>query len=97
MSTPSTTGTTPTKQKRRTDIRLLNTTIAIYTNSQKVADALFEISHDMTVYHGAKLSQIMEAVYAQGKKDGAREMAELIDAAKEKISYRNPGQPRKRK
>jgi hypothetical protein len=88
---------TPEIRKRKTDIRLLDTTISIYSNSQKLANALAEISADMTVYHGAKLSQIMEAIYVQGKKDGAREMAGSIEVAMEKISYRNPGQPKKRR
>ena len=84
------------KKSRRTLIPLLKTKIAIYAGS-KVADALAVVSGDMKIYQAVKLTQVLEAVYKQGKRDGAREVVEAIDAAKEKISYRNPGQPKKRK
>jgi len=45
---------------------------AVYT-SARVADALREITEDANLYHGVRLVQVMEAVYLQGRKDGARE------------------------
>ena len=38
-----------------------------------------------------------EAVYKQGRKDGAREVFEQMDGLKPRIPYRNPGHPKKRK
>jgi hypothetical protein len=76
-------------------IRLLNKTITIYSG-EKIADALEEVSRNMDIYHGVRLSVIIEAVYKQGKTDGARDAYEAIQDAMEKIPYRNPGKPRKR-
>lgn len=68
--------------------------------SARVADALAEVSADMSLYHGVKLLQVLEAVYAQGQKDGARTAFETIDArmleAKEAVPHRSVGRPRKR-
>ena len=70
--------------------------IQVYAG-RAVRDALLEISSDMTLYHGVRLATVLAAVYAQGKKDGARQVFERVDGLKAGISYRNPGQPRKRK
>ncbi len=51
----------------------------------------------MAVYQGVRLSQILETVYVQGKKDGARSDFEAVDGVKSQVAHRNPGQPRKRK
>jgi|HubBroStandDraft_2_1064218.scaffolds.fasta_scaffold109060_2 hypothetical protein len=90
------TGASTASHKRRTDIQLLNTTISVYSG-KRVADALAEISVNMNVYQGVKLSQILEAVYEQGKKDGARSVFEALDGVRATIPHRNPGQPKKRK
>lgn len=86
----------PVAKKRRTNIQLLNTTIAVYSG-KGVGDALAALTANMKVYEGIKLSQILDAVYQQGKKDGAREVVEGFEKMASKISYRNPGQPKKRK
>lgn len=69
--------------------------------SPKVGDALREISKDMTLYQGVRLSQVLEAVYTQGKKDGAREAFGLLDRSlagvKKAIPHRTPGRPKKAK
>lgn len=69
--------------------------------SPKVGDALREVLKDMTLYQGVRLSQVLEAVYAQGKKDGARQVFDGLDRSlvdvKKAIPYRTPGRPRKRK
>jgi hypothetical protein len=51
---------------------------------------------DMDLYRGVKLAELLETVYQQGKKDGARTVFEEIDSVKKRIPYRNPGQPKKR-
>lgn len=81
---------------KRTDIQLLKMTIPVYA-SPKIAETLKEVSFDMNLYKGVKLSQLLEAIYVQGKKDGARDVFSQVDGLKGKISHRNPGQPRKRK
>jgi len=50
-----------------------------------VSKALDEVTEDMTLYHGVRLGQVIEAVYKQGQKDGA----------KKAVPHRNPGQPKK--
>lgn len=74
--------------------------VKIYA-SPKVGDALREISKDMTLYEGVRLSQVLDAVYAQGKKDGAREVFEGLDRSladvKRVIPHRTPGRPKKKK
>jgi hypothetical protein len=47
--------------------------IPVYAG-KAVRDALLEISSDMTLYHGVRLATVLAAVYAQGKKDGARQV-----------------------
>ncbi len=80
----------------RTNITLINKTIPVYAG-KRVSEALSELTEKMTIYHGVKLSQILDAVYAQGKKDGAREVFEQVDGLKRAIPHRNPGHPRKQK
>jgi len=71
---------------------------AVYT-SARVADALREITEDASLYHGVRLVQVMEAVYLQGRKDGAREAFEEMDrglaAVKSLVPHGRPGRPRK--
>lgn len=71
--------------------------VAIHT-SARVADALQEITRDATLYDGVRLAQVTEAVYVQGRKDGARETFERIDlslnAVKTEIPHRPPGRPK---
>lgn len=66
--------------------------------SPRVADALEEIGAKMSVYEGVRLSQIVEAAYEQGRKDGAREVFERLDTSlttvKGEIPHRAPGRPK---
>jgi hypothetical protein len=96
MSHKNKTGAPTSSNKRRTDIHPLNTTISVYSG-KRVADALTEISVNMNLYQGVKLSQILEVVYEQGKKDGARCVFEAVDGVRATIPHRNPGQPKKHK
>lgn len=66
---------------------------------QKLVNAVETMTADMTLYQGVKFAQILEAVYEQGKKDGARVVFEELDGGvrdiKKRIPHRNPGRPRK--
>jgi len=68
--------------------------------SARVADALREVRSKATLYEGVRLTQILEAVYAQGKKDGANEAFEeterRFNEAKRQIPHKGPGRPKKR-
>lgn len=75
---------------------LLDRTIAVYAGT-RVAEAFREITFDMDVYEGVRLSQLLDALYQQGKKDGAREVSDAFHGLMDKIPHRNPGQPKKRK
>lgn len=70
----------------------------VYT-SPRIADALNEIMKDATLYEGVRLTQVMEAVYIQGQKDGAlaafNEVDRGLNAAKRLLPHRKPGRPRK--
>lgn len=67
--------------------------------SARIADALNEISSGMDLYRGVRLLQILEAIYIQGKKDGARDAFAAIDrstqAVKKEIPHRSVGRPRR--
>lgn len=73
--------------------------VAVYA-SPKVSKAMEEITEDMALYHGVRLSQVLEAVYNQGQKDGARnaitEIQQNLSKAIEEIPHRNPGKPKKK-
>jgi hypothetical protein len=75
------------------------TTASVYTGP-KTAGALKTMIAKSSLYDGVKLAQILEAVYVQGKKDGAREAFEQLDAsvtaAKRVIPHQKPGRPRKK-
>lgn len=70
--------------------------VSVYA-SKRIRDALTEVSSKMTIYHGVRLSQVLAAVYEQGKKDGARTVFDTVDGLKRTISHRNPGQPQKKR
>lgn len=74
--------------------------VAVYT-SARVADALQTIANNATLYEGVRLTQVLEAVYEQGKKDGAREAFEQLDKSlavvKKSVPHKRPGRPRKRR
>lgn len=73
--------------------------ISILT-SAKLARALEELAPTMTLYHGVRLSQLLEAAYWQGRKDGARETFDALDQrlaeAKKAIPHLPPGRPKKK-
>ena len=88
-----------TRGYRTIKVEVHGADMSVYT-SARVADALEELTKDATLYHGVRLAQVMEAVYVQGKKDGAREAFAEIDShvksAKQAIPHGKPGRPRKR-
>jgi len=67
--------------------------------SPRVGEALRELSKDMTLYQGVRFLQVLEAVYVQGKKDGARNAFDQLDVkvaeARTLVPHRKPGRPRK--
>jgi hypothetical protein len=84
---------------RTIKVKLRNTEASVYT-SPKVAKALKDILVEATLYEGVKIGQILEAVYKQGAKDGARWAFEETDrgvaGAKKRVPHKKPGRPRKR-
>ena len=79
-------------------VPLKNGVVKVYA-SPRIRQALEELLKDKTLYEGVRLIQVLEAVYNQGKKDGARNAFEQTERkfieAKKSISYKNPGQPKK--
>ena len=73
--------------------------IKVYA-SPRVGVALRELTADMNLYQGVRFAQILDAVYEQGKKDGAlnafKELDRSMAAAKKAIPHRKPGRPRKK-
>lgn len=82
---------------RRVPIEVPNGELNVYANA-KVARALEEVTEDMTVYHGVRLAEVLEAVHEQGVRDGRREVFEHIDEVKNtpELKHRNPGRPAKK-
>jgi len=68
--------------------------IAVYANA-RVADALQELMGDMSLYHGVKFTQVVQAVYEQGLVDGHREVFDGLEKLKAspELKHRNPGRP----
>jgi len=66
---------------------------------KKILTALEEVTVDMDLYKGVRLSEVMKAVYEQGLKDGRREIIEHVDAKnrelKSQVNYLPPGRPKK--
>lgn len=81
----------------RTDVQFSETRIVPVYFGTEVAHALRAVSEDMDIYRGVKLGQLLEFVYDQGKKDGARFVFDSVDELKKVIPHRNPGQPKKLK
>lgn len=67
--------------------------VSVYA-SARIADALKEIEKDMGLYKGVRLHQVLEAVYNQGKKDGAADIVDAFEAVKKSIPHKRPGRPK---
>jgi hypothetical protein len=87
-----------TKRPRsvKTLVPIANGAVPVYAGV-RVAHALQEVTADMDVYKGVRLGQLLEAVYLQGKKDGARNVRESFESMMKSIPHLNPGQPKKKK
>lgn len=83
---------------RTVKVSLAKTDLTI-RGSRKLVKAVEDLTKEMSLYSGVKFSQILEAVYEQGKKDGARhafeETVRALDTAKKTVPHRNPGRPTK--
>ena len=73
--------------------------VAVYA-SPKISHAMKELTEDMSLYEGVRFTQILEAVYKQGNKDGARKAFDQIRVglkeAEKAVPHQNPGKPKKR-
>ncbi len=81
---------------QKIDVDLPSGEITLYAGA-KVRSALDEITKDMTLYHGVRLSEVLEAVYESGQKDGRKEMIEKMEGLKTGVNYLPPGRPKKNK
>jgi hypothetical protein len=70
-----------------------NKTIEIYAGT-RVADALDELS-DLDVFKGAKVLELIEVAYEQGKKNGARLVRDEFACLMKRIPHANPGRPKR--
>jgi hypothetical protein len=70
-----------------------DTSITVYA-SPKIGEAL-KLIGQMDTFHGVKILQLIQVVYRQGKRDGAREaftkLERHIEALKEDVPHRKPG------
>ncbi len=84
---------------RRTTIRLKRRSIKVYA-SPRIREAYRELAKDMSLYQGVRFGQVLEAVYEQGAKDGARAAFEETERklleARRAIPHRTPGRPKKK-
>jgi uncharacterized phage protein gp47/JayE len=89
-----------TVRNKANKIQLPNEVVIIYA-TPRISDALKDVMKDLTLYQGVKLSQLFEAVYNQGKKDGARvafeAISEKVCEAQKAVPHKNPGKPKKKK
>jgi hypothetical protein len=71
--------------------------LTLYAGS-KVSSALHEVTTELDLYQGVRLSEVMEAIYEQGLKNGRREVIEQFDhQIMKKVNYLPPGRPKKSK
>lgn len=88
-----------TARYKKTVVKLRSKNVAIYA-SPKISHALKMID-EMSLYEGVKMIQLIESVYEQGKKDGAKSVFDAFEhkvkEVQKAIPHRNPGQPRKNK
>ena len=79
-------------------ITLAKHEVMVYA-SPRVAESL-KLINSLDLYHGVKILKLVEAVYKQGHKDGAREtlnqLGDKITQLQENIKHRNPGRPIKK-
>ena len=78
----------------RLPVKASSSEVAIRMSPRR-ADVLEKIVGEMSLFDGVKLLDVMEAVYDQGHKDGARAVFEKVDSAKKEIPHRPPGRPPK--
>ena len=80
-------------------IKLLSHEVTVYA-SPRIGNALNELVSNLTIFEGVKLSQLMEALYEQGRKDGARAAFEVLESkvleAERLVPHKNPGKPKKK-
>jgi hypothetical protein len=85
---------------KKIELTLQSSRLTLYGGA-RIAAAAADLAKDMTTYDGVKYVQILEAVYKQGRKDGAAEafasIEEGIKVARENVPHRNPGQTKKRR
>ena len=79
----------------KTLVPLRKRIVPVYSGP-KAAAALKELTGNMGLYEGVKFGQALEALYEQGRKDGAREVKEAFEQTMKAIPYRNPGKPRRK-
>jgi hypothetical protein len=77
------------------EVELPSRAITVYA-SPRIAEALKYIE-EMELFRGVKVLQLIDAVYRQGRKDGARDtlskLGDHIEQLKESVPHRNPGKP----
>ncbi|MFZ3277617.1 MAG: hypothetical protein WA182_12010 [Candidatus Sulfotelmatobacter sp.] len=73
-----------------------NNELSVYAGV-RVRNAMRDVTEKMDVYQGGKLLVVLEAVYQQGKKDGARTVQQSFETMMKDIPHLNPGQPKKKK
>lgn len=85
------------KKTRKTRISIGKNQDVIVYGSSRLTEAYKAITNDgaIELYNAVKLEQVLRGVYEQGKKDGAREVFEAIEATKKQIPHRPPGRPKK--
>jgi hypothetical protein len=76
-------------------VPLPNGQVPVYFGT-RIAQALHEVTVDMTLYKGVRLGELLQAVYEQGKKDGARQVRDSFERMMKQIPHKNPGQPKKK-
>lgn len=88
-----------TARYKKNVIDLGDKKVAVYA-TPKISTALDIVTEDMTLIQGVKFVQLLEAMYEQGKKDGARTAFDALEGkikeAQKIVPHRNPGKPKKK-
>lgn len=85
---------------KKNDVKLNDEKKVDVYATPKISHAL-DLIDQMSLFEGVKLMQLLEVMYEQGKKDGARNAFSAIHAgvaaAEKSIPHRNPGRKPKAK
>jgi hypothetical protein len=80
-------------------IKLHKKEVTVYASPQ-IGKTLHDMVSNLSLFEAIKLHQLLESMYEQGKKDGARAAFDALEKkvieAEKLVPHKNPGKPRRK-